>query len=222
MEDNAVSCQCPDLYFWKNGQCVSCLDDLHKLRSVYNYDPSNELDQCNNSCPDGYYARYENPNWSNGLTASCQPLAPEASIDSMTDKQLLDKYNMLLTYSGYAGSLGSEEKKLFGENPTGADIRNKLHELLDDYYLPKNSEYWWGAQSWCRAKGGKLISREKYFENNAQLRFATSFIAGWNYLRYWADKVIISSDGYVGGRSTTWQSGGSDGAANGVWFICEK
>ena len=223
---NGSSCEtCPETYIWQNGECVSCLIDLIGTSgTIYGTIPA--LTECNNTCPAGKYADVSG-NGTNNLTVKCQPIK-EYSINERSDAQLLDDYNYIINYSGYAGSLNATEKQLFGTNPTTSEIRAKLHELLDDYYLPLNGGHWWGAQSWCQAKGGKLITREQYTANNRALVFATGFVSraisgmGSGYMfRFWADGVRFGTN-WADGRSTTWQSGGWDSTPNWTAFICEK
>ena len=216
IENDALSCQCPETYIWQNGECIPCTNEIHSLKGSFSL-LGQGVDQCNSSCLEGYYTTYSGSSISN-VTATCKKINA-FSIDSMTDSALWDKYNKLLTYSGYEGSLSEDEKKAFGVMTNGAQIRQRLHELLDGYYIPNNSEYWIGAQSWCRAQGANLVSREKYFNNG--LRFAAAFAAGWSNLRLWADGSVFG-EGWDRGRSTTWQSGGWDSFNNGLWFLCEK
>ncbi len=216
VENDALSCKCPETFTWRNGECVPCVNEIHNLKGTFNQ-LGEGIDQCNNSCPTGYYTKYDGSSVSK-VTATCKKIQ-SFSIDSMSDEALWAEYNKLLTYSGYEGSLSADEKNAFGVMTNGAQVRERLHELLDKYYIPLNSDYWIGAQSWCRAQGANLVSREEYFRNG--LRFAVGFAAGWSDLRFWADGAVFGS-GWDRGRSTTWQSGGWDSFNNGLWFICEK
>ena len=216
--DDAVECVCPELYFWRNGQCVSCLTLFRSSGALAN-DYKKEMDQCTSTCSqEGQYVAYSGVP-SGNFSGKCVKLASEFNIDSLSDAQLLEKYKRVKTEVGYAGTLPEETQQLFGENPTAADIRNKLHEILDGYYLSAHAMEWYSAQSWCRAKGANLAPRSDYFANNQALRFATGFATGYNFHRYWCDGI---SGGGWAGCSTTWQSGGTDNFDNFLWFACKK
>ncbi len=216
---NATACECAKTYIWNDEKCVLCTDAFQNITD-YNFDA--EHMNCNDSCGSGQYAVYTNTNCPKNITVSCK------KIDSIFDADTKNDSWYLTQYEKVRDNLGKVEniKKVFGETPTGAEIKAKVKELLGEkYYLP-NYTYatWHSAQSWCFATGGKLISREEYFDNNEALLLITGFLADWNYNRYWATGLSssCSSVSCPTGRSTRGQCGGYDSTDNSLWFMCKK
>ena len=237
--ENAYSCgddgfYCRETYYKKDGECVSCLTNIveryQKLKQTASEDFIDEIDLCNTTCFTGRYAVYNSTNNPQNMTVTCKNIPAPQSLNSISDSFLENNWK----YRGgsASGFNWGNMKVIFGDNPTGAQIRSKLNEILGDNYIipPVFSSVagtWYSVQSWCRANGGSLISYNDYFSNNQELGMATYVIQGGystgNYGVFWASPMVSGSI-YCGpgGRSTRWQCKGAHSTDNSLYFLCKK